>query len=156
MTHLPLCNVALFCRNQMLGALLLLLCVSNVHSSYGEQNYSFRVPKKWGTLSLAEAACCPRGIYRSNATASAQATVPDAIGIGVQKGGSTSLSVYMSRHPSYILSRPKETHFFDVDRRKSMNTYSKAWRNRGNATSIRYEFTPSYLWVRHDHPSLFG
>ena len=142
-------------RNQMLGTVLLLVCLSNICSSHEEQNYSFRVPKKWGTLSLTEAACCPQGVYRHNAT-STHKNLPDAIGIGVQKGGSTSLSVYMARHPSYILSRPKETHFFDADREKNMKAYLRSWSNRGNATSIRYEFTPSYLWVRHDHPSLFG
>lgn len=120
-----------------------------VHRNHAASNmtYSFRKVTEWGKLSINNAHCCPRGHYSFNNT-DKKLQLPDVIGLGVQKGGSTSITLYMSRHESYVESFPKETHFFDEDwKTKTLSSYQKNWANRGNHDSIRFEFTPSYLWV---------
>lgn len=124
-----------------------LLLLDRGSSEVENLTYSFRVPGPWGELTLEDAQCCPRHFHVAHKNKSF--TLPDIIGLGVQKGGSTSVSQYMSRHPNYVMSWPKETHYFDLDwKYATLAGYEGVWGKRGNATTLRFEFTPSYLWVQ--------
>lgn len=49
--------------------------------------------------------------------------LPDFLLIGAQRGGTTSLYSYLTRHPSVLPSHHKEIHFFDQDYQKGTNWY---------------------------------
>ena len=73
--------------------------------------------------------------------------LPDFLIIGVQKGGTTSLRKYMSRHPKIAFSNTKELHYFDNLRYKWKNL---AW-YKSQFPILRFnrifgESTPSYLY----------
>ncbi len=51
--------------------------------------------------------------WRRELSASAHA-LPDFIIVGAQKGGTTSLYSYLSRHPQVLKASRKEVHYFDV------------------------------------------
>lgn len=56
--------------------------------------------------------------------------LPDAVIIGAQKSGTTSLYHHLTAHPGVVASRTKEVHFFDVNFRRGLGWY-------------RYHFPPS-------------
>ena len=68
--------------------------------------------------------------------------------MGVQKGGTTALHKYLSRHSQILMSDPKELHFFDNEE----HDWSASTREeleirlpRGDAV-VRGEATPIYTW----------
>eukprot|EP00210_Caulerpa_lentillifera_P008671 g8270.t1 len=129
---------------------VLISCNVNCSASTGQNlTYSFRIPEQWGQLTIEAANCCPYFSYPSNKTSERQ-FLPHLIGLGVQKSGSTTLSWYLSSHPDFALSRPKETHFMDSDYNKSsLMRYEEKWlgRKAKAKATYRFEFTPSYFWV---------
>lgn len=130
---------------------LLVFVVFNTVSCYTSNGrhltYSFRVPAQWGQLAVEAAGCCPYLNYPKNST-SMNRRLPNFIGLGVQKSGSTTLSWYLSNHPDFALSRTKETHFMDKDYDwHTLSVYVRQWSGKKAKSPIKFEFTPSYFWV---------
>jgi hypothetical protein len=75
--------------------------------------------------------------------------LPDFIGIGAQRAGSTTLAEMLDRQPNVVVSDPKETHFFD--NRDGMYDEGLEWYSRHFSNtprdSVCGEFTPRYMFV---------
>lgn len=132
----------------MLSSFLLLVCSFVGFSERTDAlPYSFRVPDQWGVLTPEEADCCPYLGYPGNKTAKLT-LLPNLLGLGVQKSGSTQLSWYMARHPKFARAASKETHFLDRDyTERDLAVYNKKWNQAKAETKTRFEFTPTYIWV---------
>lgn len=77
--------------------------------------------------------------------------LPNALIIGAQKGGTSSLHYYLSQHPDVSVSSKKEVHFFDGGHTPRVDTYAKGlgWYAAffpESEARIRLESTPSYLF----------
>ena len=71
--------------------------------------------------------------------------LPDFIGIGTQKGGTTTLHHMLSRQNDVYLPRQKELQFFSSKQEKSVEWYSDQFENaRANQTCG--EITPYYMF----------
>lgn len=77
-------------------------------------------------------------------------TLPDFIGIGVQKGGTSWLHRQLLEHPEvYVPETRKEVHFFDWYYDRGLNWYKKWFPGeKGNYKTIG-EFTPRYIYDEH-------
>jgi hypothetical protein len=69
-------------------------------------------------------------------------TLPDFIGIGGQKCGTTWLHVNLKAHPGAFLPEPKELHFFDRDWDRGIESYQAKF--AAGAGKIKGEITPAY------------
>lgn len=69
-------------------------------------------------------------------------TLPDFLGIGCQKCGTTWLHVNLSAHPDAFLPEPKELHFFDRQWDSGIETYAAKF--AAGAGKIKGEITPAY------------
>lgn len=79
--------------------------------------------------------------------------LPDFLIIGAQKGGTTSLHIYLSRHPDLSPSLgKKELHYFDRRRDGGLAWYRSHFERRRPfaATPLAFETTPRYLF----HPEV--
>ena len=76
------------------------------------------------------------------------ARMPDFLGIGTQKGGTTSLHQWLSHHPQVYLPECKEVHYFDLNYNESQNWYKRHFENAKRSQKCG-EITPFYLF----HPS---
>ena len=85
--------------------------------------------------------------------------MPDFLIIGAQKCGTTSLYVYLSRHPQIIPASQKEIHFFDLNYDRGIDWYlskfpakinPQRWRSEGGEAILTGESSPYYLF----HPSV--
>jgi len=133
----------------MVSSFFLLVCsfVGSPKSADALQ-YSFRVPDQWGVLTPEKADCCPYLGYPGNKT-DKLTRLPNLLGLGVQKSGSTALSWYMAKHPKFACAVSKETHFLDRDyTERDLAIYNKKWNKPKAETKTRFEFTPTYIWVR--------
>lgn len=99
----------------------------------------FRPPSRWRLL-----------------TARARA-LPDALLIGAQRAGTTSLFRALAEHPQIVVGRRKEVHFFDHDSswERGLDWYRAhfpfatdlAWRSRADGLRrVLLEATPAYLF----------
>lgn len=77
------------------------------------------------------------------------ARLPDFLGIGTQKGGTTSLHQWLSQHPQVYLPKHKEVHYFDLNSDKSINWYKNQFKE-SNLNEKCGEITPYYLF----HPEV--
>lgn len=82
-------------------------------------------------------------------------TLPGAVVIGVQKGGTTSLYRYLIRHPHVMWPKKKEMHFFDRRYAEGLDWYrahfpTRAWQRIREATTgqrhLVIEATPGYVF----------
>lgn len=74
--------------------------------------------------------------------------LPDVLGLGAQRSGTSSLFYYLTQHPSFEAPIRKEIHFFDKNYNCGLNWYRAHFSmtvNSGNATS-RGEVSPFYLF----------
>jgi hypothetical protein len=72
---------------------------------------------------------------------------PDFLIVGTQKGGTTSLHVYLKEHPQVLASTgPKELHFFNMYYHKGVAWYLShfPWRMQARGKLI-FEATPDYI-----------
>lgn len=74
--------------------------------------------------------------------------LPDFLGVGTQKGGTTSLYHWLNVHPQVFLPECKEVHYFDLNSNQPIDWYAKHFQD---AKSIQKcgEITPFYLF----HPN---
>lgn len=75
--------------------------------------------------------------------------LPDFIGLGTQKGGTTSLHQWLNSHPNVYMPECKEVHYFDLNHKKPKSWYSEYF-NRAKKTQQCGEITPFYLF----HPEV--
>lgn len=77
------------------------------------------------------------------------ARMPDFLGIGTQKGGTTSLHRWLSKQPEVFLPDQKELHYFDLNFDRSINWY-KNYFTKAKFNQTCGEITPFYLF----HPKV--
>lgn len=77
--------------------------------------------------------------------------LPDFLGIGTQKGGTTSLQKALERHPSVFLPTGKELHYFTLHSSQDVNWYQSHFASAA-AEQQCGEITPYYLF----HPAAPG
>lgn len=73
------------------------------------------------------------------------ARLPDFLGIGTQKGGTTSLHQWLNRHPQVFLPKCKEVHYFDLNFKNSEEWYSDHFQNATKEQRCG-EITPMYMY----------
>jgi hypothetical protein len=68
--------------------------------------------------------------------------LPDFLGIGAQKAGTTWLGTNLRCHPELFVSRPQELHFFDEHFDAGLAAYSGNFSDAGGR--VKGEITPAY------------
>lgn len=80
-------------------------------------------------------------------------TLPDFIGIGVQKGGTSWLHAQLLNHPEvFIPKNRKEVHFFDWYYERGINWYQKWFPENKNSYKAVGEITPEYIYFEETLP----
>lgn len=76
-----------------------------------------------------------------------QKNLPDFIGIGVQKGGTSWLHAQLVKHPQvFIPEKRKEVHFFDWYYERGMSWYQKWFHDKTTDHKVVGEITPNYIY----------
>ena len=71
--------------------------------------------------------------------------LPDFLGIGAQKAGTTWLHDNLSCHPELYLPPEKEIHYFDQHNDKPISYYSQFFKkSKKNRACVKGEITPAY------------
>lgn len=70
--------------------------------------------------------------------------IPDFIGIGAQRAGTTWIHHALSEHPEIWTAKPKELHFFDLNWDQGVDWYKRQFEGAPK-DALRGEFTPDYL-----------
>ena len=71
--------------------------------------------------------------------------LPDFLGVGTQKGGTTYLYELLKRHPQVFLAEPKEQHFFSLHWQRGADWYRSQFASE-QESQICGEITPYYLF----------
>ncbi len=83
--------------------------------------------------------------YRRGLRSSDDLCLPDFLGIGAQKAGTTWLAWNLRRHPDIFMPKIKELHYFDHDFHKTLRHYATNFEpGRGKAKG---EVTPAYSFL---------
>jgi hypothetical protein len=77
------------------------------------------------------------------------ARLPDFLGLGTQKGGTTSLHQWLNTHPQVFLPTCKEVHYFDLQAKQAATWYAKHFQD-ARPEQLCGEITPFYLF----HPDV--
>lgn len=77
------------------------------------------------------------------------ARLPDFLGLGTQKGGTTSLHQWLNTHPQVFLPPCKEVHYFDLQPERSSSWYAQHFHDARSEQACG-EITPFYLF----HPDV--
>jgi hypothetical protein len=85
-----------------------------------------------------------KALYRLGVRSTSGLTLPDFLGIGAQKAGTTWLHANLERHPDlYLPTETKELHYFDtLWRQKSIADYAAFFAEAG--ARMKGEVTPAY------------
>lgn len=81
-------------------------------------------------------------LYASGVLNPAGLTLPDFLGIGAQKAGTSWLYANLRRHPQIFLPEQKELHFWDRRYHRSLHYYAAKF--RGGRGLVKGEITPAY------------
>ncbi len=81
-------------------------------------------------------------LYAGGLRSKASLTLPQFLGIGAVKGGTTWLHHNLAAHPGLMLPSDKEMHYFDHRLHRGIGRYSRAFSDAGQR--IPGEITPSY------------
>jgi hypothetical protein len=71
--------------------------------------------------------------------------LPEFLGIGTQKGGTTTLHQLLTSHPQVFLPKCKEIHFFSLHYEKGTDWYANHFKDAA-IDQIKGEITPLYLF----------
>ncbi len=71
---------------------------------------------------------------------------PSFMVIGVQKGGTSSIYSYLSQHPSILVPKTKELHYFDTHNSTPKEPYLKNFPKSYFSRKITFEATPRYIY----------
>ena len=74
-----------------------------------------------------------------------QSRLPDFLGLGVQKGGTTTLHTLLAAHPQLMLPQKKELHFFTHRYWRGKRWYGRQFR-AATPDQKCGEITPYYLF----------
>ncbi len=83
-----------------------------------------------------------RAFYRLIPGAAARLDLPDFLGIGAQKAGTTWLAESLRRHPAVFLPERKELHWFDNKWDRPLQEYARHFAGAGDR--VKGEITPAY------------
>lgn len=75
--------------------------------------------------------------------------LPDAIILGAQKSGTSSLHNYLVQHPDVVAPLRKEVHYFDLNHARGERWYRAHFGRRG-AAALNIDSSPYYLF----HPAV--
>ncbi len=81
--------------------------------------------------------------------------LPDFLGIGAQKGGTTYLHGMLNCHPDVFLATPKEQHFFSLHWQRGVAWYSNQFESAGLHQRCG-EITPYYLFHPESPKRIYG
>ena len=73
------------------------------------------------------------------------ARLPDFLGLGTQKGGTTTLHQLLRAHPGVFLPAAKELHYFDLQPQRTPNWYEQHF-SEAEPDQCCGEITPFYLF----------
>jgi hypothetical protein len=76
--------------------------------------------------------------------------LPFFLGIGVQKGGTTTLNTLLRQHPLIHLPPKKELHYFSYNYDKPLSWYIGHW-GVADTSKVRGEITPYYIFHPYAH-----
>ena len=76
--------------------------------------------------------------------------LPSFLGIGVQKGGTTSLAGLLRQHPLIHLPPRKELQYFTYHYNKPLSWYTSQWHD-ADSFRLRGEITPYYIFHPYAH-----
>ena len=79
--------------------------------------------------------------------------VPDFVGIGVQKGGTTTLHHLLSAHPEVMMPCKKELQYFSNNFQLGPDWYLRHW-PKSHPNGLRGEITPYYIFHPYAAPRL--
>jgi len=105
-----------------------------------------RLPQK--ALSLVEKRLYSMGLLSARAL-----SMPDFLGIGAQKAGTTWLYENLRPHPELFLPR-KEMHYFNQDFHRSLASYAREF--APGAGKVKGEITPAYSALSDDRVHFIG
>ena len=71
--------------------------------------------------------------------------LPHFLGLGTQKGGTTSLHRLLAQHPQVFLPACKEVHYFSLHDQEPLSWYAEHYRE-ARAGQLRGDITPYYLF----------
>ncbi len=91
--------------------------------------------------SMLEKPCQARGLLRPS-------RLPEFLGIGAQKSGTTWLHTQLAAHPDLLLPEEKELHYFDWNFHHPLAGYAAHFRNAGDR--VAGEITPGYAILPED------
>ena len=83
-----------------------------------------------------------RWLYSSQLRSASKLTLPDFLGIGAQKSGTSWLAKNLRYHPQIFVSKEKELHYFDRNYHRSLSHYGKHFLSGRN--QVKGEITPAY------------
>lgn len=72
-------------------------------------------------------------------------SLPDFLGIGAQKSGTTTLHQLLELHPNVFVPQRKELHYFTMHSHRSMGWYASCFQGASSSQRIG-EVTPYYLY----------
>jgi len=72
--------------------------------------------------------------------------LPGFIGIGVQKGGTTTLDRILRHHPAVLMPQRKELQFFSHHYGQGLSWYARQWPADETDPRLRGEITPYYIF----------
>lgn len=73
--------------------------------------------------------------------------LPDFLGIGTQKGGTTTLHKLLQRHPEIYLPNCKEIHYFDQHYTSSTSSWYSSYFKEAKEEQKAGEITPIYMYL---------
>lgn len=76
-------------------------------------------------------------------------TLPTFLILGTQKGGTTSLWDYLSRHPAVSATYNKEIHFFDLNYSRGLDWYLAHFPSSRSTPTVTGEASPYYMFHPH-------
>ena len=82
---------------------------------------------------------------RMDGVAGMSVRLPDFLGIGTQKGGTTFLHGLLQQHPEVYLAHPKEVHYFSLHHQRGLDWYGRHFEVAAPGQQCG-EVTPYYLF----------
>lgn len=108
----------------------------------GRKRIPMNLTRKFKTgLSIASSAT-DKFLYRSGLRSAQALPLPDFLGIGFMKSGTTWLSENLRAHPDIFVSDQKELHYFSQNFKKSLASYSAHFAD--GVDKVKGEVSPSY------------
>ena len=84
-------------------------------------------------------------LYRTGIRDPHQLTLPDFLGIGAPRSGTTWLGRNLREHPEIFFPERKELHYFDIQYGRPLRWYAHYFEAAGGY--VKGEITPAYLYI---------